>query len=172
MLLLPWFERVAVKGLADGFMADGIDHFEFHELVGQQSQAPARVAIRWLATAQDDHLGLLPRVEFALTRPHQPGLALQRLPAALMILTPRSFDGGHTQTQRLGYLDVTPAAVIGRFIGQQQGSRPPLRLRAAGACFDQLFQPEACLGLQHNVMLLEHSLPQQVRQPSQQNWLM
>lgn len=112
MLLLPWFERVAVKGLADGFVADGIDHFEFHELVGQQAQAPACVAIGRLLTAQGYHLGLLTRVEFALTRSNQPGLALQRLPAPLMILAPRPFDGGHTQTQSPGYLDVTPAAVV------------------------------------------------------------
>lgn len=145
-----------MQGLADGFVADGIDHFEFHELVGQQAQAPACVAIRRLLTAQRNHLGLLACVELALTRPDEPGLAFQRSPAALVILASRPFNSRHTEGQCLGNLDVAPAAVSGVFVGQEQGSRPSLSLRTASASIDQLFQPEACLGLQCDAMLLEH----------------
>ncbi len=156
-----------MQGLADCFVADGIDHLEFHELVGQQAQAPARVAVRRLLTAQGNHLRLLARIEFSLARPNESWLAFQRNLAALKVLAPRTLDGRHTEFQCLGNLAVTPAAVSGVFIGQEQGTRPSLSLRTTSASFDQLFQPEARLGLQHDAMLFEHPTSQQARVPWQ-----
>jgi hypothetical protein len=167
VLLLPWFERIAVQGLADCLVADGFDHLEFHELVGQQAQAPACVAIRRLLTAQGDHPGLLPRIELAWSRPHAAHLALQRGLAALMILAPRALHGGHAHPERPGNGEVCPAALRQVLVSEEQGARPALGLGAAGASFDQLFQPEALLGLQRDAMLFGHRPSQQARGPWQ-----
>lgn len=161
MLLLPWFKRVAMENLADGLVADFIDHFEFHELVGQQAQTPARLALGRLFTAQGDHLGFLSGIKLARPRPHQPGLALQGGAPTQVILPACPLHGGHAEIQRFGNPGIAPAPMTGLLVGQQQDSRTALRLGAASSRLHQLFQPEALLRLQRDSMLLEHRPSQQ-----------
>jgi hypothetical protein len=171
VLFLPWFDLVAMKGLADCFVADGVDHFEFHELVGQQPQTPAGETVGWLLTTEGHHLGFLTGVELALPRAGQERLALQRGFAPQMILTPGPLHSSDTHPENPGDRDIASPASGLVFISKQQGTHSTLSLGTATAGVNQTFQPRTFPGLQLYPVLFGHAATDRARDISQAFYL-
>jgi hypothetical protein len=156
VLLLPWFELIAVENLPHRFVADGLDDLEFHEFVGQQAQTPAGIALRRGFTTQGHQLSLLTGIKFALTRPFKAGFAQQRLPAASTIFTTCPFHGKHTYFQDSGDFSIAPPSMLCVLIGPQQNARTALALGAANTNLHPSFQPLTSLSFQGNAIFFAH----------------
>lgn len=148
------------KHPADGLIADRLDHFQLHELVGQERQRPAGAAGRRGRAGQGNQAGFGSPVQLA-----QAARAVLRLvgqggvEAALDEALADALDGAVAAAQRLGDLGVLPGGAAVGLVGLEEdtgagdGAGGPLAGR------DELAQLPALLGGQgHEIPLLCHGV--------------
>src|SRR5260370_23930973 len=157
MLRLSW-DNGAGAGEVD--IAGTIDNLQFHDLVLQHRQGPARASLGRLGTSQGNQFGFLLAVKNPRNRWRRPLLAAQYgLEAFLHQLPAHPVNHGWAGLQRLDDLAVTPAFTGFRRIGLQQYPRLKKPLGRALSFSYQRFKPFAFRAAQpHNIFLYRNLL--------------
>jgi hypothetical protein len=155
-----WGWRMFFERPPDRRVAGTLDDVEFHDLVLQQPQGPARASLGRFGTSQGNQLGFLLAVENPRNRRRRPLLAAQhRLKAFLHQLPAHPVNHRCAGLQRLDDPAVTPAFTRFRDIGLQQNPRLQQALRRVLSFPQQRCKPLAFLATQpHNISLYRNLL--------------